>query len=88
MGSEGSWSFKSKSSFCFCQELSICLIFNYAFEYVVWALRRRRETIVVILRLFLPCSVVGMALAGHLWSLSFLLNILTCRKEPGSSYLA
>ena len=86
MGWEGSWSFKSESSFCFCQGLSICLIFSYAFEYLVWALRRRRETMVMIIRLFLLYSVVGVALAGHLWSLSFLLDILTCRKESGSSY--
>lgn len=74
MGWEGSWSFKPKSSFCFCQELNIWFIFNHAFEYVVWALRRkRRGTMVMVIRLFLPYSVVWVELAGRLWICPFFL---------------
>lgn len=46
----------------FCQELSICFIFNYAFKYVVWALRRRRESIVMMISLILLCSINWLSL--------------------------
>lgn len=72
----------SKTNYGFCQELK-----NYSnWVITIWALRRKWETMVMIIELFLLYGVAEVALVGCLWSLCcFLTSWLVGKSQTAAT---